>query len=176
MRNCRNGAWLTVVPSRLNGTDLSANEFRDNIRLRYNLKPLDMPSHCDGCGAKLTVEHAMSCKVGGLVHCRHDTTSDEFRHLAGCAFGFNKVEREPRIYGVPSSRIRAMHNDDEATSTPPANTPLSTAQAHDRDLQPRRTSLSRTHPTSNYQDSLDSNSSKPNNLVSSADNNSLGRL
>ena len=97
MRNCRNGAWLTVVPSRLNGTDLSANEFRDNIRLRYNFKPLDMPSRCDGCGAKLTVEHAMSCKVGGLVHCRHDTTGDEFRHLAGCALGFNKVEREPRI-------------------------------------------------------------------------------
>jgi len=130
-RNCHNGYWLTVVPSRLNGTDLSANEFRDNIRLRYNFKPQDMPSRCDGCGAKFTVEHAMSCKKGGLVHCRHDTTGDEFRHLAGCALGFNKVEREPRIYGASSSRVRATHNDDEATSTPPANTPLSTAQAHD---------------------------------------------
>ncbi|KAL7533156.1 hypothetical protein ACHAXR_005075, partial [Thalassiosira sp. AJA248-18] len=64
-RNSRNGAWITIIPSRLNGTDLSADEFLDNMRLRYNKKPLEMPQHCDGCSASMTVEHALSCKVGG---------------------------------------------------------------------------------------------------------------
>ncbi len=49
-------------------------EFRDNLSLWYSLKPLDMPYLCFGCVAKMTVEHALQCqcKVGGLVHCRHD--------------------------------------------------------------------------------------------------------
>ena len=66
------GIWLSVIPNRLNGNSLSAEEFRDNLRLRYNLLPLDMPQLCDGCGALMTVEHALCCKVGGLVHIRHD--------------------------------------------------------------------------------------------------------
>jgi hypothetical protein len=80
-RNSAAGAWLSVFPNRLNGTDLSADEWRDNVRLRYNHSPLDMPAACDGCGAKMTVEHALSCKVGGLVHIRHDDVADEWRHL-----------------------------------------------------------------------------------------------
>ena len=84
-RNCAAGAWLSVFPNRLNGTGLSADEWRDNVRLRYNHSPLDMPAACDGCGAKMTVEHALSCKVGGLVHIRHDDVADEWRHLCGTA-------------------------------------------------------------------------------------------
>jgi hypothetical protein len=61
------GLWLSVIPDRRNGNSLSAEEFRDNLRLRYNLL-LDMPQLCDGCGAPMTVEHALGCKVGGLVH------------------------------------------------------------------------------------------------------------
>ena len=41
------GLWLSVIPDRLNGNSLSAEEFRDNLRLRYNLLPLDMP-HISG--------------------------------------------------------------------------------------------------------------------------------
>ncbi|KAL7539500.1 hypothetical protein ACHAXR_009363 [Thalassiosira sp. AJA248-18] len=46
----------------------------------------------------MTVEHALSCKVGGLVHIRHDDVADEFRHLCGTALSFGRVEREPRIF------------------------------------------------------------------------------
>ena len=56
-RNCASGVWLTVVPSRLNGTSISADEWRDNVRLRYNHLPLDMPQQCDGCNERMTVEH-----------------------------------------------------------------------------------------------------------------------
>ena len=64
-RNSASGVWLTVVPSRLNGSGISAEEWRDNVRLRYNLQPIDMPDRCDGCNCQLTVEHALSCKKGG---------------------------------------------------------------------------------------------------------------
>jgi hypothetical protein len=43
-----------------------------------------MPNDCDGCGAKMTVEHALSCKMGGLVHIRHDDVADEWRHVRHC--------------------------------------------------------------------------------------------
>ncbi|KAL7524398.1 hypothetical protein ACHAXR_000559, partial [Thalassiosira sp. AJA248-18] len=55
--------WITIIPSRLNDTGLSADECRDNWRLRYNnLAPLEMHQHCDGCSARMTVQHALPCK------------------------------------------------------------------------------------------------------------------
>ena len=64
------GLWLSVIPDCLNGNSLSVEKFHDNLRLRYNLLPLDMPQLCDGCGVPMTVGHALCCKVGGLVHIR----------------------------------------------------------------------------------------------------------
>jgi hypothetical protein len=84
-QNCAAGAWLSVFPNWLNGTGLLADEWRDNVRLRYNHSPLDMPAACDGCGAKMSVEHALSCEVGGLVHIQHDDVADEWWHLCGTA-------------------------------------------------------------------------------------------
>ena len=61
--------------------------------------PQDMPKQCDGCVTEeLTVEHARSCKKGGLVHTRHDVVADEWRNLCGIGFAFGRVEREPLIY------------------------------------------------------------------------------
>ena len=100
-------SWPELQGSGLNGSNsLSAEEFRDNLRLRYNLLPLDMPQLCDGCGVPMTVEHALCCKVGGLVHIRHDDVADEWHHLYGCALSFGRVEREPRIYSSVSRRQR----------------------------------------------------------------------
>jgi len=116
-RNSASGVWLTVVPSRLNGSGISAEEWRDNVRLRYNLQPIDMPDRCDGCNCQLTVEHALSCKKGGLVHIRHDDVADEWRYLCGTALSFGRVEREPRIY---SSVGRLVREAGEAAETPAA--------------------------------------------------------
>lgn len=41
------GGWLTCIPNRLNGTKLSAEEFRDNLRLCFGLKPSGLPKLCD---------------------------------------------------------------------------------------------------------------------------------
>ena len=59
-RNCSNGAWLTVIPTTLNDTNLEKNEWQDSARLRNNLAPMGMQSHCDGCGAGMSVD-SMLC-------------------------------------------------------------------------------------------------------------------
>jgi hypothetical protein len=38
------GTWLTTMPNRLNATELSADEFRDSLRLRHGLAPLGLPN------------------------------------------------------------------------------------------------------------------------------------
>jgi hypothetical protein len=60
----------------------------------------------------MTVEHALCCKVGGLVHIRHDDVADEWRHLCGCALTFGCVEREPRIYSSVSRQQRLDASSD----------------------------------------------------------------
>ena len=48
-RATRNGSWISAVPHRLNGTELSQEKFRDNLCLRYGLMPQNIPATCDGC-------------------------------------------------------------------------------------------------------------------------------
>ena len=124
-QNCAAGAWLLVFPNRLNGTGLLADEWRDNVRLRYNHSPLDMPNACDGCGAKMTVEHALLCKMGGLVHIRHDDVADEWRHLCATAFSPCQAKRKPRIFSSVSCHAgtAASNTTPLSSSTPTAGTP-----------------------------------------------------
>ena len=115
LRGCAAGVWLTVMPNRLNGTSISAEEWRDNVRLRYNHVPQDMPHHCDGCGMRMTVEHALSCKTGGLVHIRHDDVAGEWSHLCALAFSDGRVEREPKIYSSVGRLAREVGDTVEGT-------------------------------------------------------------
>jgi len=92
------GAWLTVLPDKLYKTCLSADEWRDNARLRNGMRPTNLCSHCDGCGAGFTVEHGLNCKKGGLVGIRHDDVRDEAGALAAMALTSAKVSYEPKIY------------------------------------------------------------------------------
>ena len=92
------GSWLTVLPDRVYNTCLTAEEWRDNARIRYGLRPTDLCSHCDGCGSGFTVEHGLSCKKGGLVGIRHDDVRDEAGALAAMALTSSKVTYEPKIF------------------------------------------------------------------------------
>ncbi len=96
-----------------------ADEWRDNICLRYNSSPLDMPATCDGCRAKMSFEHALSCKMGGLVHIQHDDVADEWRHLCGTAVYPSWVECKPRIF----SSISWWARDAAGNTTPPPSSP-----------------------------------------------------
>ena len=76
---------------------LSPEEFRDNVRLRYGLEPLNLPDKCDACHCKFTVEHAISCQRGGLVIMRHDEVSAEWAELCSHALVPSAVSDEPSI-------------------------------------------------------------------------------
>ena len=65
-RATRNEVWLSAVPHRINGTELSQEEFQDNLRLRYGMMPQDIPATCDGCGKKFLIKHALSFPKVGL--------------------------------------------------------------------------------------------------------------
>jgi hypothetical protein len=97
LRGKETGPWLSVMPSTLNGTELSTQEFRDALLLRYARTPGDLPSHCDGCGAKFCVRHALECKVGGLVTLRHNEINEELCDLASKALAPSAVRVEPMI-------------------------------------------------------------------------------
>ena len=76
------------------------------------------------------MEHALSCKTGGLVHVRHEDIASEWRWLARCAFSPSHVEREPYIKTSAGRRAReaaaAEQGPNPATNrapNPPPNPP-----------------------------------------------------
>ena len=91
------GTWLVATPNNLCGTVLSAVEFRDELRDRYGMKLLDSPSHCDGCNKQFSTSHALSYKVGGLIHSRHDESRNVLGCLACAGFKPSNVRDEPQI-------------------------------------------------------------------------------
>jgi hypothetical protein len=85
LRGKETGQWLNGMPSTLNGTELSSQEFRDALLLRHARTLGDLPLLCNGCGAKFDVRHALGCKKGGLVILRHNKINKELCDLASKA-------------------------------------------------------------------------------------------
>jgi hypothetical protein len=79
------------MPSTLNGTELSPQEFRDTLLIRLARTPGDLPSHCNGCGGKFDVRHALECKVGGLIILQHNEINKELCNLASKALASSAV-------------------------------------------------------------------------------------
>ena len=72
LKEKRTWTWLAATLIFICGTVLSALEFRDELRDRYGLEILNTPWHCDGCTSKFSTTHALSYKVSGLIHSRHN--------------------------------------------------------------------------------------------------------
>ena len=88
-------AWLSVLPLARSQFDLSAQEFRDGLALRYRKPLLSLSSVCDGCGAPLSIKHALDCRFGGLVTHRHNEVRDAFGDLASLVW--SPVVKEPIV-------------------------------------------------------------------------------
>ena len=87
--------WLNVLPLAQHHFDLSAQQFRDALSLRYH-RPLSlMPASCDGCGGDFSLTHALDCCKGGLVTQRHNEARDALGDLA--ALGYREVVCEPIV-------------------------------------------------------------------------------
>jgi hypothetical protein len=85
------------MPNTFCGTTLSSSEFTDELRMRYKLPLLNTPSQCDGCTAKFSISHALSCKIGGLIKTRHDESRDTIGCMACAGFQPSNVRDEPLI-------------------------------------------------------------------------------
>ena len=66
---------------------------------------MNLPQHCDRCGARFSVAHALSCKKGGLVSIRHDNVRDEASALAELALLKTCVSYEPFIFQGAGTRV-----------------------------------------------------------------------
>ena len=91
----KTGAWLTVQPYTVNGTELGAQEWRDAAFQRYGLDPPDLPKYCDGCNTRFSIYHALNCKRGGLVTARHNELREKVADLAGKSFTPHTCETTP---------------------------------------------------------------------------------
>ena len=97
-RAAKTEAWLTVLPSTVNVTELGAQEWRDALFLSYGLEPPDLPKYCDGCETRFSISHTLDYKKGGLVTARHNELRDGVAYLAGKAFTPSHVRDDPLIY------------------------------------------------------------------------------
>jgi hypothetical protein len=61
-RGQHTGASLSALPSTINRTELSTQEYRDAISIRYGITPSDLPTLCDGCDVPFSLQHALGCK------------------------------------------------------------------------------------------------------------------
>ena len=41
------GAWLSTIPHRFSGTELTKDEWFDNVAIRYGRRPTNLPDQCD---------------------------------------------------------------------------------------------------------------------------------
>ena len=95
-------SWLNAVPVKDQGLALNKQEFRDSLRMRYNLPLHDLPSQC-ACGERFNINHALTFKKGGFVAQRHDGV----RNLLTAQLGkvCKNVEIEPHLQPLDNERF-----------------------------------------------------------------------
>ena len=97
-------SWLNTIPLKEQpGLALNKQEFRDSLRLYYNLPLSDLPNHC-ACGDRMTVGlHALSCKRGGFVAQRHDGIRELLTlHISRIC---KNAEVEPRLQPIDTREM-----------------------------------------------------------------------
>ena len=92
--------WMSFLPSTVNGIKLGAQECRYSLFLHYGINLLDLPDHCNGCGATFYICHTLECNKGGLIMARHNELGDGFADLTSKYFNRTHVPDDPKIYTV----------------------------------------------------------------------------
>ena len=72
--------WLTSLPLQKWGFLLNKQEFHDAICLRYNYA-IKLAARVCACGQPYSVNHCLTCKLGGYVILRHNSIRDLFAEL-----------------------------------------------------------------------------------------------
>ena len=95
-------SWLNTIPLKDQGLALNKQEFRDSLRMRYNLPLNDLPCFC-ACEDRFNINHALSCKKGGFVAQRHDGVRNLLTLLL--AKVCKNVEVEPHLLPLDNERF-----------------------------------------------------------------------
>ena len=103
------GAWISVMLSTVNRTELGAKERRYSLLLRYGIEILDIPEHCDGCGTAFDIYHTLNFKKGSLVTACQNKLRNGVADYVIKAFTPTHVYDDPKIYTVCA--IRGGKND-----------------------------------------------------------------
>ena len=90
--------WLTSLPLKSENFHLTKREFKDAVYLRYAWTPKRLPLECV-CGKAYSVDHSLSCKVGGFIHMRHNDLVNLTTDLLTTVC--KDVEKEPLIQPCP---------------------------------------------------------------------------
>ena len=97
---------------------LLATEFCDFLCTLYNVTPLNLQIHCNGCGTALEVRNTLSCSKGGLVIALHNEVREDLLYLAQQAFTLVSVFSEPRIHqGCTISEREICQGSDKEKKT-----------------------------------------------------------
>ena len=116
------GAWINVLPSMVNVTDIGAQEWRGSLFIHYGIDPPDLPIHCDGCNAKFSICHALDFKKSSLITTCHNKLRDGVTGLAGKSFTPSHMRRDPLIHQVHYVREGKAHPVVYLTNNPPETT------------------------------------------------------
>ena len=112
------GSWMRLCGTTFSGTVLFATHFWDYQCARYNVSPVNLHSHCDGCGTASGVTHALSCSIGGLVIARHNKIREKLLYLYRCAFTSAYVCVEPLMHqGRTRSELEICQGSDKHQDT-----------------------------------------------------------
>ena len=79
-------SWLTTLSLKVHGFELPKGSFRDALCLHYGWQVPQLPATCV-CGSAMEVEHALSCRSGGLPIRRHNEVRNllaSFLRKASC--------------------------------------------------------------------------------------------
>ena len=109
----------TGWPLKYHGFDLTKQEFRHAIRMRYGWARDRLPTLCV-CGARFDVPHALSCKRGGYFTLRHNEVRNITANLLRDIYTDVKIKpmlakveraysRENRNGGRESRLVRALN-------------------------------------------------------------------
>jgi hypothetical protein len=106
-------SWLNALPIEDQQFVLNKGEFKDALRLRYNIELENLPTVCP-CGERFDVTHALTCGKGDFVIERHDNVKNTLTTLLDkvCV----DVESEPHLLPVTNETLqyKTVNTKDDA--------------------------------------------------------------
>uniref|UniRef100_A0A0G4FPJ2 Uncharacterized protein n=1 Tax=Chromera velia CCMP2878 TaxID=1169474 RepID=A0A0G4FPJ2_9ALVE len=106
----KHSSWLSARPLASMHLNLTPEEFRDALTLRFQGRTDGNKQKCEGCGARWDLQHALNCSTGGLVTLRQNDVNHTWAALAAEAYPHTVraqetiIREEGEVAGCPGLR------------------------------------------------------------------------